>query len=186
MVLEKTLEHPLDCKEIQPVNPNGNQSWIFIGRTHVEAETPILWPPDVKSWLIGKDPDARKDWRQEEKGKTEDEMVRYSLTQRTWVWVSSGSWRWTGRPGVLWSMGSERVRHDWETELNWAELTFLVPLLILHLRQVLHYFHPSFGSIQSLQPHKWLENFFWKGSDSKYFSLCGPRVFCHNYSILQF
>ena len=75
VVLEKTLESPLDCKEIKPVHPKGNQSWIFIGRTDVEAETPILWPPDVKSWLIGKDPDARKDWRREEKGTTEDEMV---------------------------------------------------------------------------------------------------------------
>ena len=75
MVLEKTLESPLDCKEIQPVHPKGDQSWVFIGRTDVEAETPILWPPDVKSWLIWKDPDAGKDWGQEEKGTTEDEMV---------------------------------------------------------------------------------------------------------------
>ena len=75
MVLEKTLESPLDCKEIQPVHPKGNQPWTFIGRTDAEAETPILWPPDGKSWLIGKDPDAGKDWGQEEKGKTEDEMV---------------------------------------------------------------------------------------------------------------
>ena len=75
VALEKTLESPLDCKEIQPVHPKGNQSWIFIGRTDTEAETPILWPPDVKSWLIWKDPDAGKDWRREEKGITEDEMV---------------------------------------------------------------------------------------------------------------
>ena len=75
VVLEKTLESPLDCKEIQPVHPKGNQSWVFIGRTDAEAETPILWPPDVKSWLTWKDPNARKDWKQEEKGTTEDEMV---------------------------------------------------------------------------------------------------------------
>ena len=75
VVLEKTLESPLDCKEIQPVHPKGNQSWMFIGRTGTEAETPILWPPDVKSWLIGKDPDAGKDWGQEEKGTIEDEMA---------------------------------------------------------------------------------------------------------------
>ena len=75
VVLEKTLESPLDCKEIQPVNPKGNQSWIFFGRTDVEAETPIVCPPDAKNWLLGKDPDARKDWRQEEKEMTEDEMV---------------------------------------------------------------------------------------------------------------
>ena len=75
VVLEKTLESPLDSKEIQPVHPKGNQSWMFIGRTDVEAETPILWPPDAKNWLIGKDPDAHKDWRWEEKGMTEYEMV---------------------------------------------------------------------------------------------------------------
>ena len=75
LVLEKTLESPLAFKEIKAVNPNGNQSWTFIGRTDVEAEAPILWPPDVKSWLIGKDPDAGKDWGQEKKGAIEDEMV---------------------------------------------------------------------------------------------------------------
>ena len=75
VVLEKTLESPLDCKEIQPVHLKGDQSWVFTGRTDVEAETPILWPPDVKSWLIWKDPDAGKDWGQEEKGTPEDEMV---------------------------------------------------------------------------------------------------------------
>ena len=75
MVLEKTLESPLDCKEIKPVNPKGNQYWIFIGRTDADAETPILWSTDVKNWLIGKDPDAGNDLRQEEKGMTEDEIV---------------------------------------------------------------------------------------------------------------
>ena len=75
MVLEKTLESPLDCKEIQQINPKGNQSWIFIGRTDAEAETLIVWPADVKSRLIGKDPDAGRDWGQEEKGTTEDEMA---------------------------------------------------------------------------------------------------------------
>ena len=75
VVLEKTLESPLDCKEIQPVHPKGDQSWVSIGRTDAEAETPILWPPHAKSWLIGKDPDAGRDWGQEEKGTTEDEMA---------------------------------------------------------------------------------------------------------------
>ena len=75
VVLEKTLESPLDCKEIQSVNPKGIQSWIFIGRTDAEVEASVLWPSDAKNWLIGKDPDARKDWRQEEKGMTEDEMI---------------------------------------------------------------------------------------------------------------
>ena len=125
VVLEKTLENPLDCKEIQPVHPKGDQSWVFLGRTEVEAETPIFWPPHAKSWLIGKDPDAGKDWRQEEKAMTDhrgwDDWMA-SPTQWTWVWVNSRSWWWTGRPGVLWFMGLQRVRHDWTTELNWTEL----------------------------------------------------------------
>ena len=118
VVLEKTLESPLDCKETQPVHPKGNQSWLFIGRTDVEAETPIFWPPDMKSWLIGKDFDVGKDWRQE-KGTTEDESwLDTPPTQWRWVWVNSGSWWWTGRPGVQWFMGSQRVGHNWATELN--------------------------------------------------------------------
>ena len=121
VVLEKTLESPLDCKEIKAVHPKGNQSWVFTGRTDVEAETSILWPPDSKNWLIWEDPDAGRDWGQEAKGTTEDEMVRWpSPTRWAWVWVNSGSWRWTGRPGVLQSMGSQTVRHDWVTELNWT------------------------------------------------------------------
>ena len=93
VVLEKTLESPLDCKEIQAVHPKGNQSRLFIGRTDAEAEPPILWPPDVKNWLLGKDPDAGRDWRQEEKGTTENEMVGWHhRLSGTWVWVNSGSW----------------------------------------------------------------------------------------------
>ena len=91
VVLEKTLESPSDCKEIQPVHPKGNQSRISIGRTGVEAETPIPWPPDVKSWLIGKDTDAGKDWGQEEKGLTGWDGWMASLTQWTWVWANSRS-----------------------------------------------------------------------------------------------
>ena len=106
VVLEKTLESPLDCKEIQLVHPTGNQS---CGRTDVEAETPILWPPDGKNWLIWKDPDAGKDWRHEEKRTTGWDVWMASLTQWTWVWPSSRSWWWTGKPGVLHSMGSQRV-----------------------------------------------------------------------------
>ena len=93
VVLQKTLESPLDCKEIQPVHPKGDQSWVFTGRTDVEAATPALWPPHAKSWLIREDPDAGKDWGQEEKGTTEYEMVGWaSPTQCTWVWVNSRSW----------------------------------------------------------------------------------------------
>ena len=171
VVLEKILESPLDCKEIQPVHAKGDQSSVFIGKTDVEAETPIFWPPDVnlwliwkesdvgkdwrqeekgttedeivrwhhqlnghgfgwtpgvveaeawilwppdaKRWLIRKDPDARKDWGQEEKGVTEDEMTELtSLDQWTWVWESYRRWWWRGKPGMLQSMGSQRVRQD--------------------------------------------------------------------------
>ena len=118
VVLEKTLESPLDYKETLPVHPKGDQSWIFIGRTDSKAETPILWPTDAKNWLIWKDPDAWKDWRQEEKGMTEDEMVGWHpWFWWTWVWVKPGNWWWTGKPGVLQSMGSQRVGYDWATEL---------------------------------------------------------------------
>ena len=121
VVLEKTLERPLGSKEVKPVNPKGIQPWIFIGRTDDETETAVLWLPGAKNWLIWKDPDAGKDWRHEEKGTTEFEMVGWPPTRWTWVWVSSVSWRWTGKPGVLQSMGSQRVRDDWPTELNWTE-----------------------------------------------------------------
>ena len=109
----------LDCKEIKPVNPKGNQSWIFIGRTDAEAEAPILWPPDAKSWLIRKDPDARKDWRQEEQRRTEDEMVGWHHhwgMQWTWVWASSGRWWRTEKSGMLQSTRLKRDGPDWATE----------------------------------------------------------------------
>ena len=117
VVLEKTLESPLDCKEIQPVHLKGDQSWVFIEGTDVEAETPILWPANVKSWLIGKDPDAGK-------GEGDDrgwDGWMALLTRWAWVWVDPGSLWWTGSPGVLQFMGWQRVRHDWATELNWTE-----------------------------------------------------------------
>ena len=107
---------------VQPVHPKGSQPWIFTGRTDAEAEAPILWPPDVKSGLSRKDPDAGKDWGQEEKGMTEDEMVgTVSPTQWTWVSTNSGIWWRTGKPGVLQSLWSQRVGHNLATELNWTE-----------------------------------------------------------------
>ena len=123
VVLEKTLDSPLDCKEIQPVHPKGDQSWVFIGRTDVEVETLILWPADVKSWLIWKDPDAGKDWRWEEKGIRKDEMVGWHhwLNEREFEWTL-GVGVGTGRPAVLRFMGSQRVGHDWVTEPNWKLL----------------------------------------------------------------
>ena len=122
--LEQTLESPLNCKEIKPVNPQGNQSWIVIGRIDAKAEAPTPWPVDAKNWFIGKDPNPGKDWRQEERGRTKDKMVGWSNTNSMdmSLYASSGSWRWTGKPGMLQSMGSQKVRHDWVTELNWSQL----------------------------------------------------------------
>ena len=122
VVLEKTLESPLDCKEIQPVHPKWNQSWIFIGRTDAEAETPILWPPGAKCRLIGKDPDAGKDWRQE-KGTTEDEMIgRHHWHNGHGFWRTQGVC--DGQGGLAWfgSWGQKSLteRLNW-TELNWTE-----------------------------------------------------------------
>ena len=118
VVLEKTLESPLDCQEIKPVHPKGDQSWVFIGRTDAEVETPILWPPDATSWLIWKDPDAGKDWGWEEKGTAQRMRWLDGITDS--MDMSSRSWWWTGRPGVLRYKELQRVGHDWATELNWT------------------------------------------------------------------
>ena len=124
VVLEKTLESPLDRKAIKPVNPKGSQPWIFIGRT--EAAAPLLWPPDVKSTLTGKDPDAGKDWRQERR-MTEDEMVGW----HHWlVDMSLGNLQEVVKdrvPGMLWSTGSQRVRHNWVTEQSVLNLVPFSP-----------------------------------------------------------
>ena len=118
-------EISLDCKEIKPVHPKGNQSWIFIGRIDAGAEAPILWPPDWKEWLIGVTHHWKIPWCWERLKVGEEGDNRgwdgwmASPTQWTWVWLNSGSWWWTGRPGVLQSMGWPRIRLDW-TELNWG------------------------------------------------------------------
>ena len=117
VALEKTLESPLDCKEIQPVHSEGDQPWDFFGRNDAKAETPVLWPPDAKNWLIGKDSDAGKDWKQEEKGMA-------LLTQRTWVWASSGSRWWTG--GLVYCSPWGRKESDTIEWLNWTN-----PCLVL-------------------------------------------------------
>ena len=119
VVLEKTLESLLECKEIQPVHPKGDQSWVFIGRTDVEVETPVLWPPDAKSWLIGKDPDARKDSGQEEKGMTEDEMVGWHHR------LSGHGFGWTpgvggGQGGLVCCSSWGRKKSDMTERLNWT------------------------------------------------------------------
>ena len=121
VVLEKTLASPLDCKEIKPVHPKGDQSWVFIGRTDAEAETPILWPPHTKSWLIGKDPDAGRDWGQEEKGMTEDDMARWHH------WLDAHESGWTlgvgdGQGGLACCDSWGRKESDTTKRLNWSEL----------------------------------------------------------------
>ena len=128
VVLEKTLESPLDCKEIQPVHSEGDQPWDFFGRNDAKAEAPVLWPPHTKSWLIwliGKDSHAGRYWGQEEKGTTKDEMAGWHH------WLDGRESEWTlgvgdGQQGLAWydSWGC-KVRHNWATELNWAELNYL-------------------------------------------------------------
>ena len=120
MVLEKTLENPLDSKEIQPVHPKGDQSWVFIGRTDVEAETPILWSPDAKSWLTGKDPDAGTDWGQEEKGTTEDEMAgwHHQLDGHGFGWTPGVG---NGQGGLACCDSWGRKESDMTEWLNWTD-----------------------------------------------------------------
>ena len=114
---------PLDCKEIQPVHSKGDQSWLFIGRIDAEVEAPILWPPDISEELTP----WKRPWcweRLKARGEGDDrgwDGWMASWTLRTWVWVNSGSWWWTGRPGMLWFTGSQRAGHNWATELNWTE-----------------------------------------------------------------
>ena len=125
VVLEKTLESRLDSKDIKPVNPKGNQPWIFIERTDAEVEAPILWPPDAKNWLNGKDPDARKDWRQEEKGMTEDEMAGWHH------WLDGYEFGWTpgvgdGQGGLACCDSWGRKESDMTEWLNWTALIYIL------------------------------------------------------------
>ena len=147
VVMEKTLESPLDCKEIQPVHSEGDQSWIFIGRTDPEAETPIFWPPDAKNWLIGKDPDAGRDWGQEEKGTTKDEMVGWphplnghEFEQAMGVGEGQGGLACCSPWGCKESDTTERL--TW-TELNWCGL--------LHGSWALQLYRPTWISLKILQ-----------------------------------
>ena len=128
VVLEKTLESPLDSKEIKMVNPKGNQSSIFIGRTDAEAETLILWPPVVKNYSAGKRPCC---WERLKAGGEGDDR---EWDDWIWVWASSRSSWWMGKPGVLQSMGSQKVRHDWVPELNW------IPVVIGALLKIIYFF----------------------------------------------
>ena len=152
MVLEKTLESPLDCKETQPVHSEGDQSWVFLGRTDAKPETPILWPPHAKSWLIGKDPDAGRDWGQEEKGMTEDEMAgwhhRLDGGESEWI-LGVGD----GQGGLAycssWVAKSQTRLSDW-TELDWMGLDAMI--LVFWILS----FKPTFHSPLSLSSRGYL------------------------------
>jgi len=152
--LEKTLDSPLDCNEIQPVHSKGDQSWVFFGRNDAKAETPVLWPPHAKSWLIG------KDWCWEGLGAGgEGDYTGWdgwmaSPTRWTWVWVNSGSWWWTGRPGMLRFTGSQRVGHDWATELNELNWMGIKVISLIHVCLIIKWLilssYTSFLSVKFL------------------------------------
>ena len=150
-MLEKTLESPLDCKEIQPVHPQGDQSWVFIGRTDAEAETPILWPPHVKSWLIGKDSDAGRDWGQEEKGMTEDEMAGWHH------WLDGPEPEWTlgvsdGQGGLTCCDSWGRKESDMTERMNWTDTNILCHLIPI----TWYFFTLIFSSITYFSMKTWL------------------------------
>ena len=145
VVLEKTLESPLDCKEIQPAHSKEDQSWVFIGRTNVEAETPIFWPPDAKSWLILKDPDAGKDWRQEEKGTTEGEMVGWHH------WLNGHEFEWT--LGVVYGQGGLVCCSPWDCkesgtseQLNWLSIQWVLRYHSRQWREIMHWSNRNYLS----------------------------------------
>ena len=131
-VLEKTLQSPLDCKKIQPVHPKGDQSWVFIGRTDVESETPILWPPDAKSWLIWKDPDAGQDWGQEEKGTSEHEMVG-------WHYRHDGHGFHDGQGGLACCSSRGHKESDTTEWLNWTEHSYLYLSIFIYIKHLWHF-----------------------------------------------
>ena len=132
VVLEKTLESTLECKEIQPVHPKGDQSWVFSGRNDAEAETPVLWPPHAKSWLIGKESDARRDWGQEEKGATEDERTGWHH------WLDGCEFEWTlgfgnGQGGLVCCDSWGPKASDMTERLNWADGNLTTQVLLKHV-----------------------------------------------------
>ena len=170
-VLEKTLESPLDCKEIQPVHPKGDQFWVLIGRTDVEAETPVLWPPDVKSWLIWKDPDTGKDWRRQKKGTTEDEMVgwHHRLNGHGFALTPAVG---DGQGGLVCCGPWGYKKSDMTEWLNWTELNryitscrklaggaFFLPPSDVYVRSFLYFFYTLiklyYKKLWEIKPHHW-------------------------------
>ena len=163
---ENVLKIWVYVEEIQSVHSRGDQPWVFFGRNDAEAETPVLWPPYTKSWLIGKDSDAGRDWGQEEKGTTEDEMA--SPTWWMWVWVNSGRWWRAGRPGMLRFMGSQSVGHDWATELNWTEI--FIRMKVNHnlgKKWTLKHFMNQSNTLALLHFHDWFMDSHHKAKQNK-------------------
>ena len=162
VVLEKTLESPLDCKEIQPVQSKGDRSWAFFGRTDAKAETPILWPLHVKNWLIGKGPDLGRDWGQEEKGTTEDEMAgwHHRLNEHEFGWTPGVG---DGQGGLACcNSWGHRVGHDWATELNWIFSCIYRPhLLCPYLCWWALRFLPCLAYCRQCCYEHWGEYIFW-------------------------
>ena len=154
VVLEKTLESPFDCKEIQPVHPKGDESCVFTGRTDVEGETPILWPPDVKNWLTAKDPDVGKIQGWKKRGWQRMRWLDGITKSMDMSLTSSKSWWWTGKPGMLQSMGSQRVGHDWATELNSLEGYHASIRKLQQLTNIL--MSSTYGFVSKLKPNFWV------------------------------
>jgi len=161
VVLKKTLESPLDCKEIQPVHSEGDQPWDFFGRTDAKAETPVLWPPHAKSWLIGKDSDAERDWGQEEKGMAEDEMAGWHL------WLDGRESEWTpgagdGQGGLACCDSCGRKELDTTERLNWTELNCCVPVTMNNTKYTRWVIYNSYWIIKDPQLRR--QTFFLKAT----------------------
>ena len=152
MVLKKALESPLDCKEVQPIHPKGNQSWVFIGRTDAKAETPIIWPPHAKSWLIGKDSDAGRDWGQEKKGITEDEMAgwHHRLDGHEFEWTPGVG---DGQGGLACCDSWGHKKSDMTEQLNWTELlnTIMCIEIYGHMCMWTHTHTPPYIAMQAVE-----------------------------------
>ena len=156
VVLEKTLENPLDCKEIKPVNPKGIQSWIFIGRTNAEAEAPVVWPAHVKSWLIWKDPDVGKDWGRRRRWRRRDDMVEWyhQLDEHEFEQVLRVGW-WIGKPSMMQSMRLQWVIHDWATELTEVDMEGKLENICNRIKLKREFTRICFMRLKPLNPTKY-------------------------------